>query len=94
MIKVGDIVRLKSGGPPMLVVMFMGEERSLYCFWGKPDSIGVGIFAPETVDLMTIPACVIVDDRPGGVLIPCYTKEGRRFWNFLRRHAGLKREKP
>lgn len=51
-IKVGDVVRLKSGGPPMLVIMFMGETRDLYCFWGKPESIGVGTFAQVTVDLV------------------------------------------
>ena len=50
-ITIGDIVRLRSGGPNMLVVDILpGDE--LYCFWGKKDSIGVGCFKPVEVDVV------------------------------------------
>jgi uncharacterized protein YodC (DUF2158 family) len=47
--KVGDVVRLKSGGPPMTVAI-PGED--IYCHWFLGSQQQHGSFPPEALELV------------------------------------------
>jgi len=43
--KIGDVVRLKSGGPNMVIRNYTGpDEQSVKCFWFSNDEVKVGEF--------------------------------------------------
>ncbi len=48
--KIGDIVRLKSGGPSMTVNSILGDGH-IYCHWFAGDKLNSGSFDPESVGL-------------------------------------------
>jgi len=49
--KIGDIVRLKSGGPSMTVRGFTSElEELLECQWFAGDKLQFGVFHPDAVE--------------------------------------------
>lgn len=49
--KVGDVVRLKSGGPPMTVteVGKASEEPTIWCQWFEGADTKNGTFPPEAI---------------------------------------------
>ena len=48
--KKGDIVVLKSGGPPMTIYEI--DTECVYCVWFKGDERVQGAFGPETLKLL------------------------------------------
>ena len=51
-LKIGDIVRLKSGGPLMTVSSFKDDQ--VYCRWfaGEYDKVYIDYFLPDTLQLV------------------------------------------
>lgn len=47
-LKVGDLVRLKSGGPQMTVISV--DQDGIECTWFDNGGIKQHMFAPETLD--------------------------------------------
>lgn len=52
--KVGDIVRLKSGGPSMTVkgyrMSLINKEEEMICQWFSGDKLQTGVFNPDSVE--------------------------------------------
>ncbi len=48
--KMGDIVRLKSGGPGMTVELIEQSGR-IYCHWFSGNKLEGGTFSPDAIDL-------------------------------------------
>jgi uncharacterized protein YodC (DUF2158 family) len=49
--KVGDIVRLKSGGPSMTVDGYNDYDGDVVCKWFAGDKLQYGTFNPDAVEL-------------------------------------------
>ena len=47
--KIGDIVRLKSGGPSMTVESIRDSDGDIYCHWFAGDKLHAGVFSPEAI---------------------------------------------
>ena len=55
--KIGDTVKLKSGGPPMTVNSITEETGEIYCQWftEDEDKVREGYFPPDTLQLVVEP---------------------------------------
>jgi uncharacterized protein YodC (DUF2158 family) len=51
--RVGDIVRLKSGGPIMTITHFVGDGNRPYCEWFGDQGLAGRSFPPETLERAT-----------------------------------------
>lgn len=49
--KIGDIVRLKSGGPSMTVNAIRDSDGTIYCHWFAGNKLESGYFNPESIGL-------------------------------------------
>ena len=47
--QVADIVKLKSGGPPMTIESVNGADGKVYCVWFVEGEIQAALFTPETL---------------------------------------------
>jgi uncharacterized protein YodC (DUF2158 family) len=51
--KVGDIVKLKVGGPKMIVDSISDYDGTVRCQWFTGSKLNHGSFAPGTLELVT-----------------------------------------
>jgi uncharacterized protein YodC (DUF2158 family) len=49
--KIGDIVRLKSGGPSMTVDSIGERDGRIWCHWFAGNKLETGGFSPESIGL-------------------------------------------
>jgi len=56
-LKIGDTVRLKSGGPKMTVAKLEDKYGQIYCVWfaGEYDKVYHDYFQPDTLQLVDKP---------------------------------------
>jgi len=53
---IGDVVRLKSGGPKMTVESFRSSDKQVICVWfvGEYDKAYSRLFWPDTLQLVVV----------------------------------------